>query len=230
MKQFAAPPLRTIRSFVIREGRFTQAQKKAFDSLWPQYGIAADNAHPLALNDYFKSAQPVVLDIGFGNGDSLISLARQRPDVNFVGVEGYRPGIGATLGKIQALAIDNIRIIHADAVTLVTDMIADNSLLGVMVWFPDPWPKKRHYKRRLLQADFFSQLARVMQIGGILHLASDWQDYIDDMIDKASQAPAFVLRNTSQNPLNLQRPPTRFEQRGLRFGHKVTDLIYELKK
>ena len=230
MKPFAAPPLRAIRSFVIREGRFTRAQKKAFDCLWPQYGIALDDARPLALNDHFNSAQPLVLDIGFGNGDSLISLARQRPDINVVGVEVYRPGIGAALGKIQALAIDNIRIIHADAATLVTGMIAADALLGVMVWFPDPWPKQRHHKRRLLQANFFNQLARVIEPGGILHLASDWQDYVDDMMGKAGRTPAFVLRDTCRNPLNLQRPPTRFEQRGLRFGHKVTDLIYELKK
>lgn len=230
MKQLDKQPLRTIRSFVIREGRFTAAQKKAFDTLWPKYGIVTENKSLLNLSSYFKKTQPTILDIGFGSGDSLISLAQQQPDFNFVGVEVYRPGIGAALRKIETLGINNIRIINHDAVELVSEMISEDSLHGAVVWFPDPWPKKRHHKRRLLQISFFNQLVRVIKNEGILHLASDWQDYVDYMTEHASKVHRLILQKTNQNPLDLQRPSTRFEQRGLKRGHQVTDLIYQIKK
>lgn len=222
--------MRTNRSFVIREGRFTNAQKKAFEELWPKYGIPSDDLEKIIPNDWFDVSQPVILDIGFGSGDSLISLAQQRPDLNFIGVEVYRPGIGAVLQKIHKQELDNIRVINADVMQLLKFKLNADVFLGAMVWFPDPWPKTKHHKRRLVQEEFLHQLARVMQPKAILHLASDWQPYVKFMIKHVAKVTEFIPTNSSINPLKLDRPPTRFEQRGLRIGHEVTDLIYQLEK
>lgn len=223
-------PLRSIRSFVIREGRFTVAQKKALDELWPQYGIPIDDIETLLPNDWFTNNQPTILDVGFGNGDSLISLAQQRSELNFIGAEVYRPGIGAVLRQIQEHELENVRVVNADVMHLLRTKIPNNSFIGVMVWFPDPWPKNRHHKRRLVQEEFLQELVRVMLPKGILHLASDWQPYVKFMIKHVNKVQNFIATNTQKNPLQLDRPPTRFEQRGLRIGHEVSDLIYKLEK
>ena len=230
MNQQQPPPLRTNRSFVIREGRFTSAQKKAWSELWPKYGIPDKELDKIVPNDWFNKSQPVILDIGFGSGDSLISLAQQRPDFNFMGVEVYRPGIGAVLQKIDKQELDNIRVINADVMPLLKSKLAEDFITGVMVWFPDPWPKTKHHKRRLIQQEFLQEIERVMLANGILHLASDWQPYIKFMIKHTAEVKNFIATNSSINPLKLVRPPTRFEQRGLRKGHEVTDLIYQLEK
>ncbi len=230
MNQQQPPPLRTNRSFVIREGRFTSAQKKAWSELWPKYGIPDKELDKIVPNDWFNKSQPVILDIGFGSGDSLISLAQQRPDFNFMGVEVYRPGIGAVLQKIDKQELDNIRVINADVMPLLKSKLAEDLITGVMVWFPDPWPKTKHHKRRLIQQEFLQEIERVMLANGILHLASDWQPYIKFMIKHTAEVKNFIATNSSINPLKLVRPPTRFEQRGLRKGHEVTDLIYQLEK
>jgi tRNA (guanine-N7-)-methyltransferase len=230
LKQQQTPPLRTNRSFVIREGRFTSAQKKAFDELWPKYGIPSEEIEKVIPSEWFARNQPIILDIGFGSGDSLISLALQRPDFNFIGVEVYRPGIGAVLQKIEKKELDNIRVINADVMQLLKTKLEADVLSGVMVWFPDPWPKTKHHKRRLVQEEFLLELERVLQSKGILHLASDWQPYVKFMIKHVGKVKNFIPTNSSINPLKLDRPPTRFEQRGLRIGHQVTDLIYQLEK
>ena len=230
MKQQDTPLLRTNRSFVIREGRFTHAQKKALDDLWPKYGIPSTDIDTLIPNEWFCNSQPLILDVGFGSGDSLVSLAQQRPDLNFIGVEVYRPGIGAVLRKIEQQELDNVRVINADAMQLLKSKFTTDLLLGVMVWFPDPWPKTKHHKRRLVQEAFLQELVRVMQPQGILHLASDWQPYVKFMQKHIGKVENFVPIDSPQNPLRLDRPPTRFEQRGLQIGHKVTDLIYKLQK
>ncbi|MBL4702859.1 MAG: tRNA (guanosine(46)-N7)-methyltransferase TrmB [Phycisphaeraceae bacterium] len=230
MKQQDAPPLRTIRSFVIREGRFTSAQKKAFADLWPKYGIPSEDIETLVPNEWFANSQPLILDVGFGSGDSLVSLAQQRPDLNFIGVEVYRPGIGAVLQKIEQQELDNVRVINADVMQLLRSKFTADLLLGVMLWFPDPWPKTKHHKRRLVQEAFLQELVRVMQSQGILHLASDWHPYVKFMLKHVGKVGNFMLTDSLKNPLQLDRPPTRFEQRGLRIGHKVTDLIYKLQK
>jgi|TARA_B110000238_G_C16119463_1_gene436439 tRNA (guanine-N7-)-methyltransferase len=230
LNQQQPPPLRTNRSFVIREGRFTSAQKKAWSELWPKYGIPDKELDKIVPNDWFNKSQPVILDIGFGSGDSLISLAQQRPDFNFMGVEVYRPGIGAVLQKIDKQELDNIRVINADVMPLLKSKLAEDLITGVMVWFPDPWPKTKHHKRRLIQQEFLQEIERVMLANGILHLASDWQPYIKFMIKHTAEVKNFIATNSSINPLKLVRPPTRFEQRGLRKGHEVTDLIYQLEK
>ena len=229
MKQQQTPPMRTNRSFVIREGRFTSAQKKAFEELWPKYGIPSEELEKIIPNDWFTVSRPIILDIGFGSGDSLISLAQQRPDFNFIGVEVYRPGIGAVLQKIHKQELDNIRVINADVMQLLKSKLDADLFSGAMVWFPDPWPKTKHHKRRLVQEEFLHQLAKVMQPKGILHLASDWQPYVKFMIKHVAKVKEFIPINSSINPLKLDRPPTRFEQRGLRIGHEVTDLIYQLE-
>ena len=230
MNESSSTPLRTIRSFVIREGRFTAAQKKAFDDYWSVYGIELNNSSPIIATDYFKLEQPIILDIGFGSGDSLISLAQQRPDFNFIGVEVYRPGIGATLKKLADLKLLNVRVVNADVLELLRNYIQSDFAHGVMVWFPDPWPKKRHHKRRLIQSEFLCEIARVMHKDGILHLASDWYPYIEFMREQVSYVDNLKALHTAVNPLKLSRPSTRFEQRGLRLGQFPTDLIYQLVK
>ena len=221
--------MRTIRSFVIREGRFTTAQKRAFDEFWTCYGIT-NSKDKITFVDYFAKNQPLILDVGFGSGDSLIALAQQRPDFNFVGVEVYRPGIGNTMRKLNKLQINNVRIINADVQEVLQTNLISNCLQGMVVWFPDPWPKKRHHKRRLVQEEFLQQAARVIKAGGILHLASDWQPYVEAMLDAAMTNKLLLKLNIESNPLNLSRPKTRFEQRGLRLGHKVSDLFYQVNK
>ncbi len=215
------------RSFVIREGRFTEGQKRAYQLFWPSFGIELKGHCTLNPAENFKDEQPLVLDIGFGSGDSLISLAMQKPDMNFIGVEVYRPGIGAALRRIHANELNNVRVINMDAMQLLKSHMPANILAGVAVWFPDPWPKTRHHKRRLVQNAFLIELARVMRPGSILHLASDWQPYVEFMEDHLADQDAFTRMTTNDNPLGITRPPTRFEQRGLRVGHQVTDLIYQ---
>lgn len=222
-------PLRSIRSFVIREGRFTAAQKKAFDELWPKYGIASSTTL-IDFDQFFPTQQATVLDVGFGNGDSLLSLAQQRSDINFIGVEVYRPGIGNVLRKLDALNISNVRILNMDVLELFQVSMKADYLQGIMVWFPDPWPKKRHHKRRLVQQEFLQQATKALHADGILHLASDWQPYAQSMRELAATCSQLVSLETQENPLNLKRPLTRFEQRGLRLGHKVTDLLYRVNK
>ncbi len=224
------PPLRTNRSFVIREGRFTSAQKKAWGELWPKYGIPNEGIEKIVPNEWFVKSQPIILDIGFGSGDSLVSLAQQGPDFNFIGVEVYRPGIGAVLQKIDKLELNNIRIINADVMQLLKTKFNADLFSGVMVWFPDPWPKTKHHKRRLIQEEFLQELVKVMLPNSILHLASDWQPYVKFMVKHVDVVKKFIPTNSPINPLKLDRPPTRFEQRGLRKGHEVTDLIYHLEK
>lgn len=222
---------RTIRSFVIREGRFTDAQKRALDQHWSAYGIDADIPDNSDLNYYFDQVQPLIVDVGFGAGDSLISIAQQKPDYNFVGIEVYRPGIGAVLQKIHQLELNNIRIVNTDAIEFIGKKVADNQLAGMMVWFPDPWPKQKHKKRRLVQREFLEVVVKSMQADAVLHLASDWQPYIKFMrIQVLQLEDSLQPLECETNPLGLKRPATRFEQRGLRKGHIVSDLFYRVTK
>ena len=229
MNKEITPPLRTTRSFVIREGRLTAAQKRALDELWPRYGIS-NSAGTINYDQYFLEQQPVVLDVGFGNGDSLISLAQQRSDLNFIGVEVYRQGIGNVLRQLEASKIENVRIVNADVLQLLEVNMCADFLQGMMVWFPDPWPKKRHHKRRLVQTEFLQQAITVLKSGSVLHLASDWQPYVDVMRESAAKCEQLTSLISNEHPLKLTRPLPRFEKRGLRLGHKVTDLIYLVNK
>ena len=219
-----------IRSFALRAGRVTAAQRRAYEEIFPRVAIPYTNA-PLDCTSAFARAAPTVLEIGFGMGETTAALAAARPDVNFLGVEVFAAGIGALCRRIDEMALSNVRIIQHDAVEVVRDMIAPGSLAGIHIYFPDPWPKARHHKRRLLAPPFVAQLARRLAAGGYLHCATDWQHYAEQMLDVLSHEP--LLRNrhdgyapTARNPL-VERPTTKFHARGERLGHGVWDLVFE---
>ena len=217
--------LREIKSFVLRQGRLTPGQQKAFETLWPLYGINYDK-QPLDLKAEFSNENPVVLEIGFGNGDSLAQMAVDQPDTNFLGIEVHRPGVGHLLLQIEKHKLGNVRIISHDAVEVIRDCLTENALEGVQLFFPDPWHKKRHHKRRIVKSAFLDLLSRVIRPGGFFHAATDWENYAEHMRDVISAHAAF--ENTSaegyiQRPAS--RPLTKFEQRGQKLGHGVWDIL-----
>ena len=224
---FAARPRRPIRSFVRREGRITKAQERALTELWPRYGVDAGDA-PLDLCALFGRKAPVHVEIGFGNGDVLAAMAARHPEYDYLGIEVHRPGIGALLRRLEAAGLGNARVMRADAKEVLARNIPDAALSAVNIFFPDPWPKKRHHKRRLIQPEFAELVRRKLQPGGMLHLATDWRDYAEQMLDVLSQTPGF--ENTAAAgafaPRPEERPLTKFEQRGKRLGHEVYDLSF----
>jgi tRNA (guanine-N7-)-methyltransferase len=223
----AAPFRREIKSFVKREGRMTEAQKRAFETLWPRYGIDF-SGQPLVLPALFGRAAPVVLEIGFGNGEHLLARAAAEPQHDFIGVEVHRPGVGRVLHRAEAAGLTNLRVISHDAVEVLRDGIADGALTQVVIQFPDPWHKKRHHKRRLIQPAFAQLLARKLRQGGVLQLATDWADYADHMLTVLNAEPS--LHNDAADGRFVPRPATRlktrFESRGERLGHAVFDLQF----
>jgi len=222
--------LRTTRSFVIREGRFTKGQRQALEILAPKYCINT-NSEPQDFNKYFEHEQPIIMDIGFGSGESLISIAQQRADINFIGVEVYRPGIGSLLQRLAEFEINNVRVINADIIEIMQNNILENSIAGMLVWFPDPWPKTKHHKRRLVQENFLNHAIRTINNDGILHFASDWQPYVRSVMKQAAKHKELVAENVERNPLlQMERPSTRFERRGLRLNHELSDLYYRVAK
>jgi tRNA (guanine-N7-)-methyltransferase len=222
----AAPPKthRAIRSFVLRQGRMSPAQQRACDDLMPRYGVAA--ASPLDLPALFGNALPVVLEIGFGMGETTAAIAAAHPGANFLGVEMHWPGVGALLRRIDAQCLPNVRVLRHDAVEVVERMIPPASLAGIHVYFPDPWPKKRHHKRRLLKPAFVHALALRLAPGGYLHVATDWEPYAQEIL--ATLAAEALLENTAEAfaARPAWRPLTKFEQRGLARGHPVFDLLF----
>ncbi len=220
-------PLRRIRSFVRREGRLTPGQQRALDTLWPRYGLAFD-AEPDFSHPSGKPA-PLTLEIGFGNGDSLAEMAAADPAGLYIGIEVHRPGVGRLLKTLDARGIDNVRVYCHDAVEVLEQRIPDGSLTRVLLFFPDPWHKTRHHKRRIVQPEFVSLVARKLHPGGHFHMATDWQPYAEHMLAVMRAAPGF--RNTSPAGDYVERPAyrpvTRFERRGQRLGHGVYDLIFE---
>lgn len=219
---------RRIRSFVRREGRLTPGQRKALDQWFPVYGVAFDRKQ-LDLDELFGRVAPVTLEIGFGNGDTLFELARRQPERNFLGIEVHRPGAGRLLKNLGSGNIGNVRVSTHDAVEVLEHQIPPASLDSVLIYFPDPWPKKRHHKRRLIQAGFVELLASRMAGGARLHLATDWADYAHHMLDVLEEAP--WLDNAARDaegfvPRPAERPQTHFESRGLRKGHPVHDLLF----
>lgn len=226
------PYHRPLRSFVRREGRYTRSQRRAVEELLPRYGLPEGDA-PLELERLFGRKAPCTLEIGFGNGEVLMSLAGAEPDHDFIGIEVYRPGLGHLLSRVAERGLDNVRVSGDDAVELLHGRIPDASLDRIMVFFPDPWPKKRHHKRRLIQTPFAQLLTSKLKPGGHLCLATDWQDYAEQMLAVLEAIPG--LRNLHRNSQNTgdyaprpdYRPLTRFEQRGRRLGHGVWDLEYE---
>jgi tRNA (guanine-N7-)-methyltransferase len=218
------PAHRPIRSFVLRQGRMSPAQQRACDELYPRYGVAPSS--PLDFRALFGNASPVVLEIGFGMGETTAAIAAMQPNVNFLGVEMHQPGVGALLRRIEGQQLTNVRVLRHDAVDVVERMIPAASLRAIHVYFPDPWPKKRHHKRRLLQPAFVHALAVTLASGGYLHVATDWAPYADEILATLAAEP--LLANTADGfaPQPAWRPLTKFEQRGLARGHPVFDLLF----
>jgi tRNA (guanine-N7-)-methyltransferase len=219
-------PLRRVRSFVRREGRLTAGQQKALDELWPRYGLAADTKPDFAT--VFGRRAALTLEIGFGNGASLADMAEQDPDTDYVGIEVHRPGVGHLLKLVDERGLGNVRVFCADAVEILTSCFDDHSLDRVLLFFPDPWPKTRHHKRRLVQPAFVELLARKLKAGAILHMATDWQHYAAQMLRLVDAAREFsnLAGAGNYSPRPAYRPATRFERRGQRLGHGVWDLLY----
>jgi len=219
---------RPIRSFVLRQGRVSPGQKRAVDTLMPRYGIQYA-AQPLGLDQAFGRAAPKILEIGFGMGDSTATIALAHPANDYLCLEVHTPGVGNLLKLIDAQQITNIRIIQHDAVEVMRDMLGDETLDGVHIFFPDPWHKARHNKRRLIQAPFIAALVQKLKPGGYIHVATDWQDYAEQVLRVLNEE--ILLENTAENyaPRPAYRPLTKFEQRGLRLGHGVWDLVFRRK-
>lgn len=225
----AQGPHRPIRSFVLREGRLTAAQARAFHDLWPSYGVTWSPETPLDLPALFGNSAPVVLEIGFGNGESLAAMAEQQPDLNWLGVEVHRPGVGHLLLEIERRGLTNLRLLRHDAVELLRLGIAPGSLAGAQLFFPDPWPKRRHHKRRILNPELVGLLGQALRPGAIFHAATDWAPYAEQML-ATLEASAEIFENLAGRGAFSPRPPsrplTRFEQRGERLGHRVFDLLF----
>ena len=217
-----------IKSFVKREGRLTNAQARAIEENWPTMGLNHQK-QAFDFNEVFARKAPVVLEIGFGMGLSLVEMAQAAPEKDFVGIEVHKPGVGSCLSEASARGLTNLRVFEHDAVEILGDCICDNSLSRVQLYFPDPWHKKRHHKRRLVQPDFVQSLRRKLHIGGVFHMATDWEHYAEHMLEVMTHADGF----TNQSPNNTYvprpdyRPVTKFEKRGERLGHGVWDLLFE---
>ncbi|ALO47592.1 tRNA (guanosine(46)-N7)-methyltransferase TrmB [Pseudohongiella spirulinae] len=217
---------RPLRSFVIRAGRLTTSQKEALDKYWVDY-VIEQTKQLLDPEQVFGRKAPLVVEIGFGMGDSLAEMAMANPDKDYIGIEVHRPGVGKLLNTIAVNEITNLRIYCHDAVEILRDCIADHSLAGVQIFFPDPWHKKKHHKRRLIQPAFVEKLTAKLQPGGFIHLATDWQHYAEHMLEVMQANPA--LHNTAGADTwasHTGRPETKFERRGHRLGHGVWDLVY----
>jgi tRNA (guanine-N7-)-methyltransferase len=219
---------RAVRSFVLRGGRLTDGQKRALDDLWPVFGIENHGA-VLDFDSLFGNGRAVILEIGFGNGEATWQMAQARPEENFIGVEVHRPGVGRLLLKIEEHGLDNVRIACADAVEFLHERIPEASLAGVRIYFPDPWPKKRHHKRRMIQPEFVRLLASRMRPGAILHLATDWEPYAEHMLEVLGACGE--LKNLSTDGKYCDRPSwrpeTKYEIRGESLGHEVRDILFE---
>jgi tRNA (guanine-N7-)-methyltransferase len=220
------PPIhRPVRSFVLRQGRMSPAQERALTSLLPLYGVP----YAPALLDFaaaFGRTAPTILEIGFGMGETTAAMAAARPEHDFLGLEVHGPGVGALLNRIAAAHLTNVRVIQHDAVEVLQQMIPGNSLAGVHVYFPDPWPKKRHHKRRLLQPSFVRAIAQRLAPGGYIHAATDWEEYAQDILATFTEEPLLANSADGFAPQPDWRPQTKFETRGRKLGHGVRDIVF----
>ncbi|MEQ1630364.1 MAG: tRNA (guanosine(46)-N7)-methyltransferase TrmB [Gallionella sp.] len=221
-----SPVNRHIRSFVLRQGRVTVAQQRAVDTVGPRFGIAYRPQH-LDLNDAFGRNAPKILEIGFGMGDSTATIAAAHPENDYLCLEVHTPGVGNLYKLIDEMQLSNIRIIQHDAVEVLRDMLGEATLDGVHIFFPDPWHKARHNKRRLIQSPFIAGLVKKLKLGAYIHVATDWQDYAEQVLQVLSDEP--TLQNTASDyaPRPEYRPLTKFEKRGINLGHGVWDLVYK---
>lgn len=224
---------RKVRSFVLRQGRFTPAQQRAFDELWPRYGLDFRPVHasgaPRDFDAAFGRSAPLVVEIGFGNGEALRFAGRHDAHRNVVGIEVHAPGVGRVLNALAEDGSEHVRVFHHDAVEVLEHEVADGSLDEIRIYFPDPWHKKRHNKRRLVNPAFAALLVRKLAPGGRLHLATDWQDYAEQMWDVLDATPGLRNRAGPRGAVERPewRPQTHFETRGRKLGHGVWDLLYD---
>ena len=219
--------MRPVRSFVLRQGRLTKGQEQALSTLWPIYGLDKTD-DILNLEKIFGRKAPLTMEIGFGDGVSLAEMAKAAPERDFLGVEVHRPGVGRLLHLIQENDLNNLRVMDQDAVEILKKNIAPGSLDRVQLFFPDPWHKKRHNKRRIVQPDFVALLAARIRSGGVFHLATDWEDYAEHMLAVMESSEEFSSLSSAEfSEKPAIRPETKFERRGLKLGHGVWDLLYQ---
>jgi tRNA (guanine-N7-)-methyltransferase len=216
---------RPVRSYVLRQGRISSAQERALEELLPRYGIAF-SGQPIDAAQIFDRSAPLVLEIGSGMGETTAAIAQAGPETDFIAVEVHGPGVGSLLRKIGELGLTNLRVMRHDASEVLERMIGDATLAGIHVFFPDPWPKKRHHKRRLVQPPFVALMARKLKPGGYVHLATDWEEYAEQMLAVLSAEPLLNNSADAYAPRPAYRPLTKFEARGLKLGHAVRDLIF----
>ncbi|WP_448566847.1 tRNA (guanosine(46)-N7)-methyltransferase TrmB [Thalassotalea ganghwensis] len=220
--------IRKVRSFVKREGRLTNAQARALELYWQEMGL---NHQDGVINpeNLFEKEQPMVLEIGFGMGKSLVEMAKNSPELNFIGIEVHKPGVGACIALAKEHEVTNLKVYEHDAIEILADCIPDSSLTTVQLFFPDPWHKKKHHKRRIVQPEFVETIRQKLKIGGVFHMATDWENYAECMLEDMSSAPGY--RNLSETgdyvPRPDNRPLTKFEDRGHKLGHGVWDLQFE---
>lgn len=220
--------IRKVRSFVKREGRLTKGQERALTLFWDDMGLTHENGL-LNLSTLFGNDNPVTLEIGFGMGKSLVEMAKNSPEKNFIGVEVHRPGVGACIALAEEQGVTNLKVFEHDAIEVLADCIADQSLTTVQLFFPDPWHKKKHHKRRIVQASFVEAIRQKLVIGGVFHMATDWENYAECMLEDMQSSEGYKNLSASNDyiPRPDSRPLTKFEQRGHRLGHGVWDLQFQ---
>ncbi|WP_353536932.1 tRNA (guanosine(46)-N7)-methyltransferase TrmB [Colwellia sp. KU-HH00111] len=219
--------IRKVRSFVKREGRLTKAQERALNDHWQTMGLNHSDGL-INTNSLFNNDHPVVLEIGFGMGKSLVEMAKAAPELNFIGVEVHKPGVGACIATAIEQDLENLKVYEHDAIEVLADCIPDNSLTTVQLFFPDPWHKKKHHKRRIVQADFVEAIRKKLKVGGVFHMATDWENYAECMLADMQSANGYINLSTTNDyvPRPDSRPLTKFENRGQRLGHGVWDLQF----
>lgn len=220
--------LRKVRSFARRQSRMSDIHRQALITHWQRFGFEPNAAEQLDDVALFGRATPLYIEIGFGNGDTLLHLAEQQPQHNFLGIEVHRPGLGRVVYELGERKLSNVRVVCADAVEILRDHIRDNALTGVFIFFPDPWPKRKHHKRRLISAEFAQLLARKLAPGGVMHMATDWEHYAHHALAVLNACSALTNQNTDAGfaPRPSYRPLTKFESRGKTLGHPIHDLIF----
>jgi tRNA (guanine-N7-)-methyltransferase len=214
-----------IRSYVLRQGRFSPGQQRAYAELLPRFGLS-HGPQALKFSEVFGRSAPVVLEVGFGMGETTARIAAENPGIDYLAIEVHAPGVGSLLKQIDEKALSNIRIVRHDAVEVMRDMVPPASLAGIHVFFPDPWPKKRHHKRRLLRPDFVALAASRLAPGAYLHVATDWKEYAEEVLAVLSATPQLTNTSAGFAPRPPGRPETKFERRGLKLGHGVWDIIF----
>lgn len=220
--------LRKVRSFVLREGRLTKGQAQALEQQWPVMGLDY-TPEPIDLVEVFGREADTVLEIGFGMGASLVEMAKAAPELNFIGIEVHKPGVGACLSIAAEAGVTNLRVYHHDALEVLENSLADASLARLQLFFPDPWHKARHHKRRIVQAPFAELIRKKLKVGGVFHLATDWENYSEHMLEVMNSAPGYKNQSATGDVVDRpeHRPLTKFEARGHRLGHGVWDLMFE---